>query len=218
MDDDRTFTVATDSAVISLIESAKRRLVVIAPALSRAVADALAARFDELEHLDIRVIVDADAEVYRLGFGEREALEVIRDAASRNLLDLRVQPGVRIGVIISDEDTMVFAPVSKNIEAGSDTAEKPNAIVLRGASTEKLVRASGAHANDESLPARLGMQRWILPKLRQCRPTLNETHLPSSISRGACRYSRRAWSTLSSRSRASRLAESRFHFRRTSAP
>lgn len=156
MDEDRTFTVATDAAVISLIESAKRRLVVIAPALSRAVADALAARFDELEHLDIRVIVDADAEVYRLGFGEREALEVIRDAASRNLLDLRVQPGVRIGVIISDDDTMVFAPVSKNIEAGSDTAEKPNAIVLRGASTEKLVRASGAHANDESPSGEIG--------------------------------------------------------------
>ena len=30
MDEDRTFTVATDAAVISLIESAKRRLVVIA--------------------------------------------------------------------------------------------------------------------------------------------------------------------------------------------
>ena len=41
--DARTFTVATDAATISLIESAKRRRVVIAPALSRAIADALAA-------------------------------------------------------------------------------------------------------------------------------------------------------------------------------
>ena len=59
-------------------------------------------------------------------------------------------------MIISDDDTMVFAPISKNIEAGSDTAEKPNAIVLRGASTEKLVRASGAHANDESPSGEIG--------------------------------------------------------------
>lgn len=86
--DERTFTVATDDAVISMIQSAKRRLVVIAPALSKAAANALAARFDELAELDIQVIVDADAEVYRLGFGEREALQVIRDAASRSLLDL----------------------------------------------------------------------------------------------------------------------------------
>jgi hypothetical protein len=156
MDDGRTFTVATDAAVISLITSAESLLVVIAPALSRAVADALAARSDQLENLDIRVIVDADAEVYRLGFGEREALEVIRDAAARNLLDLRVQPGVRIGVIISDDNTMVFAPVSKNIEAGSETADKPNAIVLRGASTEKLVRAAGAHTDDKSPSGEIG--------------------------------------------------------------
>lgn len=156
MDDDRTFTVATDAAVISLIKSAKRRLVVIAPALSKAVASALASRFDDLERLDVRVILDADAEVYRLGFGEHEALEVIRDAASRNLLDLRVQPGVRIGVIISDEDTMVFAPISKNIEAGSETVEKPNAIVLRGASTESIARAAGAQPDDDSPSGEIG--------------------------------------------------------------
>ena len=154
--DERTFTVATDDAVISMIQSAKRRLVVIAPALSKAVANALAARFDELAELDIRVIVDADAEVYRLGFGEREALQVIRDAASRSLLDLREQPGVRIGVIISDDDTMVFAPVSKNIEAGSDSVEKPNAIVLRGAPSESLARAAGAERSDDSPAGEIG--------------------------------------------------------------
>lgn len=156
MDDDRTFTVATDAAVITLIKSAKRRLVVIAPALSKAVASALASRFDDLERLDVRVILDADAEVYRLGFGEHEALEEIRDAASRNLLDLRVQPGVRIGVIISDEDTMVFAPISKNIEAGSETAEKPNAIVLRGGYTESIARAAGAQPDDDSPSGEIG--------------------------------------------------------------
>ena len=155
-DDERTFTVATDTALISMIAGAKRRLVVIAPAFSRAVADALAARFEDLESLDIRVIVDADAEVYRLGFGEREALEVIRDAASRNLLDLREQPGIRIGAIVSDEDTMVFAPISQNIEAGSETAEKPNAVVLHGASAESLARSAGAGRAEDSPIGEIG--------------------------------------------------------------
>ncbi len=154
--DDRTFTVADDNALLSLIENAQRRLIVIAPALSQTVADALAARFDDLDFLDIRVIVDADAEVYRLGFGERGALDVIRNAASRSLLDLREQPGVRIGVIISDDDTMVFAPVSKNIEAGSDTAEKPNAIMLRAASTESIARAAGAHRDEDGPAGEIG--------------------------------------------------------------
>jgi len=155
-DDNRTFTVATDAAIISLVENAKTRLVVIAPALTVAIAAALAERFDDMERLDIRVIVDADAEVYRLGFGEREALDVIRNAASRNLLDLRMQPGVRIGVIISDDTTMVFAPVSKNIEAGSDTAEKPNAIVLRDTSADKLASAAGVQRDDQSPSGEIG--------------------------------------------------------------
>jgi hypothetical protein len=156
MDHDRTFAVATDAAIISLIETAKKRLIVIAPALSRAVANALASRLDDLERLDVRVILDADAEVYRLGFGEHEALEVIRNAASRNLFDLRIQPGVRIGVIISDEDTMVFAPISKNIEAGSETADKPNAIMLRGASANSISRAAGAQPDDDSPSGEIG--------------------------------------------------------------
>ena len=155
-DDDRTFTIASDAAVISLIKSARRRLVVIAPALSRAVAEALSARFGDQGHLDVRVILDADPEVYRLGFGEREALEVIRGAASRSDLDLREQTGVRIGVIISDEDTMVFAPISKNIEAGSETVNKPNAIVLRGIAAESLAKAAGAQPDDKRPSGEIG--------------------------------------------------------------
>ncbi|UWQ20125.1 hypothetical protein [Jannaschia sp. W003] len=144
MTEPRTFTVATDAEVVALIEAARRRLVVVAPALSLEVAEALLQRFGDLGQLDIRVIVDADPEVYRLGFGETKALKVIRRAASENLLDLREQPGVRIGVVVSDEDTMIFAPVSKNIEAGSETEEKPNAIILRGNAANALACAAGA--------------------------------------------------------------------------
>ena len=154
--DERTYTVATDDAIIGMIRSARRRLVVIAPALSGVVANALAARFNDLADVDIRVIIDADAEVYRLGFGEREALQVIHDAASRSLLDLREQPGVRIGVIISDDDTMVFAPVPKTIEAGSGTEEKTNAIILQGAPSDSLARAAGAERSDDSPAGEIG--------------------------------------------------------------
>jgi hypothetical protein len=139
----RTFTVATDETLITLIATARHRLVVIAPALTVRVAEALVARFRELGQLDVRVVLDADAEVYRLGFGEEAALATIREAAERNQLDLRQQSGVRIGVVIADDDTMIFSPVSKNIEAGSTFAEKPNAILLSGVSASVLALAAG---------------------------------------------------------------------------
>ena len=72
--DEITFTVATDDGVRALIQSAKRRIVVVASALSRVVVNALVARFDDPADLNIRVIINADGEVYRRGFGEREAL------------------------------------------------------------------------------------------------------------------------------------------------
>src|SRR5262249_39691601 len=55
------------------------------------------------------------------------------------------QSGVRIGVVISDNTTMVYAAVSKNIEAGSTSGEKPNAIVLSGSAAEHIAAAAGSY-------------------------------------------------------------------------
>ena len=139
-----TFTTATDDSLIALIEEANDRIVVIAPGLTTPVAKALAARIKEMPTLSLTVILDADAEVYRMGYGDPEALGIIREASQNQIVDLREQPGVRIGVVISDNRTMVFAPVSRNVEAGSTTEEKPNAIMLDGRVTEKLAEATGA--------------------------------------------------------------------------
>lgn len=140
----RTFTTATDDSLIALIKGATSRLAVIAPGLTTPVAKALAARMTDLPMLSLTVVLDADAEVYRMGYGDPEALEIIREASISEMFDLREQPGVRIGVVIADNRTMVFAPVSRNVEAGSDTEEKPNAIMLDGDVTEKLAEAVGA--------------------------------------------------------------------------
>lgn len=57
---------------------------------------------------------------------------ILAAAAQAGLLVLH-QPGVRIGLLIADEDTIVFSPALRLIEAGSSQPEKPNAIVLQGA-------------------------------------------------------------------------------------
>ena len=140
----RTFTTATDDSLIALIDGAKDRLAVIAPGLTTAVAKALAARMTESPTLPLTVILDADAEVYRMGYGDVAALEIIREASRNEMFELREQPGVRIGMVIADDRTMVYAPVSRNVEAGSTTEHKPNAIMLDGGITEKLAAATGA--------------------------------------------------------------------------
>ena len=151
----RAFTTATDSSLINLIQGDRARLALIAPALTTPVARALAARMVHLPALSLTVILDADAEVYRMGYGDPEALEIIRKASKEAMFDLR-DTGVRIGVVISDDRTMVYAPVSRNVEAGSTTEERPNAILLEGRSTERLAEATGA-AEGETEVGLIGM-------------------------------------------------------------
>ena len=106
----RTFTTATDDSLIALIRRARNRLAVIAPALTTPVAEALAARMAHLPSLSLTVILDADAEVYRMGYGDPKALEIIRQASIDAMFDLREQPGVRIGVVISDTERWSTLP------------------------------------------------------------------------------------------------------------
>lgn len=76
------FTSASDTQVVELIKRARRRLALIAPAFSSAVAEALAARMEDLPSLSPSLLLDADLEVYRMGYGEVEALDIIRPAAA----------------------------------------------------------------------------------------------------------------------------------------
>lgn len=154
----RTFAVASDDALVALVTAARQRLVVIAPALTVAVADALAQRLGDLDQLAVTVILDSDPEVYRLGFGDQEALAIVRTASANNMFDLREQLGVRIGVVIADDTTMIFSPAPRAIEAGSTSTEKPNAIVLTGAASERIAVAAGAAEGDFGQETELGRE------------------------------------------------------------
>jgi hypothetical protein len=169
---DRIFAVSSDEALIQLISSAQNRLVVIAPALTKAVAEAVSRRFDDLGQLGVTVILDSDPEVYRLGFGDQEALESIREASSNSMFDLREQSGVRIGVVISDDTTMVFSPISKNIEAGSISVEKPNAIILASGAGDSISTAAGADMSENAPKPELGTEALDPEKVQKMQSSL----------------------------------------------
>jgi hypothetical protein len=156
-DIDRTFEVASDDKLVELIGRARRRLVFICPALRESVACALANRLND-GFAGATIILDADPEVYRLGYGTEVAFDLLRAACNQNFIDLRVQQGVRIGIVISDDITMVFSPVPLLIEAGSNSAEKPNALIISGETIERLAKAAGAGAAEEDRQQEIGTE------------------------------------------------------------
>lgn len=144
-----TFTVASDERLTFLIETARERLIVVAPALTKPVAEALSYRLRDEGRINITVVLDADPEVYRLGYGDLEALALLQQAADENLIGLSRQEGVRIGMIAADDQMIIYSPVPKLIEAGSTSVQKPNAIQLGGAAVKAVATAAGA-TNDNA--------------------------------------------------------------------
>jgi hypothetical protein len=143
---ERTFTNVDDNVLIALISGASERVVFVAPGLRKAVANALGETMQRLPS-KVTVVLDVDAEVCRLGFGDAEGLEAISIAADTAGIKVLHQPGVRIGLLIVDGSTTVYSPTPLLIEAGSTQADKPNGIVLTDnvpAAIEKACGLGGA--------------------------------------------------------------------------
>ena len=147
---------------------------VTCPGLTKAVANSLAERLEDAAKISITVILDSDPEVYRMGYGEPAALDCLQDAAKNNPFDLRLQEGVRIGVVISDESTMVFSPVPLMIEAGSTSAEKPNAVILSGGSSTRLAVAAGSGQSGLTDKHEIGKQPLTPKKIQIVRNDLQK--------------------------------------------
>lgn len=125
-----TITNADDRRLSGLINGAQSRVVFAAPGASDDVADALAEAWRRLGRGGCTVILDADPEVCRLGYGTIAALKLLRESATAAESLVCHQPGLRIGLLIADDRTLVFSPTPLLIEAGSDAPERPNAIEL----------------------------------------------------------------------------------------
>jgi hypothetical protein len=126
----RAITVADDHALSEMVRSAKRRLVVLAPALSKPIASAVAEQWHRLGAEAVTVVLDVHPEVYRLGLGDIEALKHLEKVAASLGTTLNRQPGIRIGLVIADDETLVYSPTPLLIEAGPKSGTSPNAIRL----------------------------------------------------------------------------------------
>ncbi len=126
----RALTNADDATLTDLIARAQRRVVYMAPALSGPVGQAIGKRWLELGAEAVTVVVDVDEEAYRLGYGSFDALTSLQAVAHDVGGIVTQQPGVRLGLLISDDQTLIWAPVAQLIETGSSRPQAPNAIRL----------------------------------------------------------------------------------------
>jgi len=139
----RTFTNVDDNVLCEVIAQACQRLVFVAPGIRPQVANALASAMPLVPASAIHLVLDVDAEVCRLGYGDKdfEGMELLQAAASRHNLTVNHHPGIRIGLLIADDTTLIYSPTPELIEAESHQPDKPNAIILVNALPPQLANA-----------------------------------------------------------------------------
>ena len=139
----RTFVSVNDGVLVGAIERAKKRLVFIAPGLRPLVANALRRAMDAVPADAIHLVLDVDAEVSRLGYGDKDfkGMEILQAAAAQHSLTVNHHPGIRIGLLIADDLTMIYSPTAELIETENRQPNKPNAILLNAELPKSLADA-----------------------------------------------------------------------------
>lgn len=131
MKSEQVLIAATTEELKKHILTARKRLVVLAPAVKKEVAVAIREQWIALGSDRVSVTLDVDAEVYRLGYGDFEALALLEATGGEVDSLLQRQPGVRIGLIISDDAVLVYSPVPELIEAGPRDPSNPTGVLIR---------------------------------------------------------------------------------------
>src|SRR5687768_10417643 len=95
--------VDSDS-LCSNISRASVRVLFIAPGVDMRIAKSLVESWDRIGIANVNIVLDVDAEIFRLGYGEIEALNFLESQARLRGTLISHQPGVRIGLLVADEE------------------------------------------------------------------------------------------------------------------
>jgi hypothetical protein len=152
-----TFQEINDASLIKLIGKAQQRVVFVAPGVHQTVAEALGQRLAEIDRLQVTVVIDPDEDVCRIGYGDAKGLKLLSSYADRQSFALMAQPGLRVGVLLVDDVTLVWSPTPRSVEAAplgnaaSPTERSPNGLLLGANPGEQLAHAVSA-AGTDTLP------------------------------------------------------------------
>jgi len=140
------FESMSSRKMAGLIRRAKTRVVVAAPALHDETAQALVEFSKVNDGANVEVVIDCDDEVLRLGYGDMKAITRLNNAG----IPLRQSTGLRVGVLIVDDEGWLFTPTALYVQAEVHSDETPNALRLSPQEAERVVQRLSVRANEEA--------------------------------------------------------------------
>lgn len=134
------FFASLDSKKIAdMIQKARKSVCYAAPSIQMEPAEAMADVSKTLGKDMVTLCVDFDERVMRMGYGNMTALQRLRGAG----IVINNIPGLRMSLIIVDDEGFVFTPTALYLEAENGTKAAPNAMRLNSRqAAEALARLS----------------------------------------------------------------------------
>lgn len=139
----RTFIALSTQSIIEKINKTKEIIAYVAPGIHKVIAEALIAAGKRT--VMVEVILDASAEVCRLGYGTIDGIKLLNE----NSVILRNSAGLRIGLLVSDSEAWIFTPTPLVLEEESIDDNSPNAIAISTEEARRILTAIAVNASDE---------------------------------------------------------------------
>ena len=149
------FQSVQDEDLVHSIESATSRVVFFAPGVSEVVSKALITCMQDGTVGQVMMVLDGDEEACRLGYCDAPSLEKLFAAAKQYDIPLRRQPGLRIGLLMTDDNVLIWTPTPLMFEAPRQHAE-PNGMVLTPQTFKELPQAMGVDLEKPDSLAEIG--------------------------------------------------------------
>lgn len=135
------FETLSSNGLSTLVGEAERSVCLATPGLHEPLAEAIIAKATQIGADLITVCVDFDERVLRMGFGSLSAIQRLRQAG----ISVTSIPGLRMGLLVSDDRGFAFAPTALLLEGEKDTGEGMNAMrLLPVQAKEAMARLSPA--------------------------------------------------------------------------
>jgi len=145
-----TFKRLDSQELCTRILKARQRVLLCIPGFADDVSAALVEVQQRLGSGGVTIIVDGSDYAARLGYGHFDAVKQVSDAG----LKVRIEPGLRLGVLVVDEQGWCFTSPPLLVDATMEGATAPNAMTLTRAQVDAAVAAMLPPSGASSVPGK----------------------------------------------------------------
>lgn len=133
--------------IAELIDSAQSKVVYAAPGLFEEVAKALICAVGRIGVGNVSVMLDITEIAFRIGYGNIAGVNLLTE----HKIAIRDADGIRIGVLVHDDEGLIFTSPPLAVEDGQEEACQPNAIKAAPAQVRNIVAATTWPQDSENL-------------------------------------------------------------------